>query len=215
MSRVHIVVPSAADAPPPAVLPGFLTDLRPCAPDPFVALARAADLAGLSGVVVPFDPDGPEPLVTAAALLRVTRHVSVFAGIQPWIATPQYTAKLSATLQRFSGGRFGWYLADDAESAAFTQTAREFWHSAEGLPDVLSEHTFPQVSVAGQAGSALLDIAGLGADAVTALIAEHRGAGVEEFFLTVGHDPGEVYRIGEYVLPVLSQAQEKEPAHVG
>jgi len=213
MPRIHIVLPPVADAPPPATLPGSFTDLRPHTIDPFLALAKAADLAGLSGIVVPHDSEGPEPLVTAAGLLRATRHVTVFAGIQPWIATPQYTAKLSASLQRFSGGRFGWYLDDTAESAAFVDTARDFWHRPDGLPDVLSEHPFPHVATAGESGTAHLDVAGLEPDAVIALIEERRGADIAEFFLAVGHDPGEIYRIGEYVLPVLSQ--EKEPARVG
>ena len=169
MSRIHIVLPPAAEAPPPVTLPDFITDLRPAASDPFLALAKAADLVGLAGVVVPYDPEGPEPLVTAAGLLRATRHITVFAGIQPWIATPQYAAKLSATLQRFSGGRLGWYLDDDAESAAFVETARDFWQRPDGLPEVLSEHAFPRIAFAGN----------------------------EESFFAVSHDPGEVYRIGE------------------
>ncbi|MBS2552126.1 LLM class flavin-dependent oxidoreductase [Catenulispora sp. NL8] len=213
MSRVHIVLPSAAAAPPPAVLPDRLTDLRPSASDPFLALAKAADLAGLASVVVPYDRQGPEPLVTAAALLRATRHVTVFAGVQPWIATPQYAAKVSASLQRFSGGRFGWYLDGDAESAAFAQTAGDFWRRPDGLPEVLSEHAFPAVVLAGASGTAHLDVAGLEPDAVAAAIDERRDAGFAEFFLTVGHDPGEIYRIGEYVLPVLSQ--ERAPSHAG
>lgn len=187
MSRIHIVLPPAAEAPPPARLPEFLTDLRPAAGDPYLALAKAADLAGLAGVVVPHDPGGFEPLVTAAALLRATRYVTVFAEIQPWIATPQYTAKLSASLQRFSGGRFGWYVGDDAESAAFVGTARDFWSRADGLPEVLSKHPFPEVAVA--------------------------GTGIAKTFVQVGHDPGEIYRIGEHVIPL--SLSEGEPVHVG
>ncbi|MFD0634974.1 LLM class flavin-dependent oxidoreductase [Catenulispora yoronensis] len=196
-------------------LPEFLTDIRPPAADPYVALAKAADLAGLSGVVVPNDPDGPEPLVTAAGLVRVTRHATVFAEVRPGIATPQYTAKFSATLQRFSGGRFGWYVGDDADSTAFVETAREFWDNADGLPDVLSEHAFPQVAVAKAAHSARLEVQGLAPAAVAELIDEHAGFGVTEFYFGVGHDPGEIYRIGEYVLPQLSQQKERETAHVG
>lgn len=187
MSRIHIVLPRAAEAPPPVRLPEILTDIRPAACDPHLALAKAADLAGLAGVVVPHDPDGPEPLVTAAALLRATRHVTVFAEIQPWIATPQYAAKLSASLQRFSGGRFGWYVGDDIESVAFVGTARDFWRRADGLPDVLSKHPFPEVAVA--------------------------GTGISKTFVSVGHDPGEIYRIGEHVIPLSSP--EGEPARVG
>jgi alkanesulfonate monooxygenase SsuD/methylene tetrahydromethanopterin reductase-like flavin-dependent oxidoreductase (luciferase family) len=215
MIRIHIILPGTATAPPPVELPNLVTDLRPrpSAVDPFLTLAKAADLAGLAGVVVPHDPSGPEPLVTAAGLLRATRHITVFAGIRPWIATPQYTAKMSASLQRFSGGRFGWYVDDDADSAAFVETARDFWRRPDGLPEVLSEHAFPQVVVADEGSGAWLDASGREPDAIASQIADLTAAGVSEFFLAVSHDPGEVYRIGEYVLPLLSQ--ERAPAHVG
>jgi alkanesulfonate monooxygenase SsuD/methylene tetrahydromethanopterin reductase-like flavin-dependent oxidoreductase (luciferase family) len=213
MSRINIVLPRAAETRPPQPLPDFITDLRPSAADPWRALATAADLAGLAGVLVPFDARGPESLVTAAGLLRATRHIDVLAGLRPWIATPQYTAKLSASLQRFSGGRFGWYFdADDAETTAFVATAEAFWQSPDGLPEVLSAHAFPRVSIAGTPASARLDLRGLAPRAVADAIEEHEHAGVSEFFLDVGEDPGEVYRLGEYVLPLLSP--EQEPDHV-
>jgi hypothetical protein len=177
----HIVLPAATGAPAPARLPAHLTDLRPPPESTALALARAADLAGLAGVLVPFDPDGPESLVTAAALLRATRYVQIVAGIHSGIATPQYTAKLSASLQRFSGGRLGWHLdADDPDRERFVAVAREFWHSPTGLPKPLSDNPFPAVYVGGVDG---------------------RGTAG---FAEVGHDPGEVFRLGE-----------QEAAHVG
>ncbi|WP_158675779.1 LLM class flavin-dependent oxidoreductase [Nocardia stercoris] len=170
----HIVLPGAASAPPPVRLPRFLTDLRPPPQAPELASARAADLAGVTGVLVPFDPDGPESLVTAAALLRATRHIEVVAGFRTGLATPQYTAKLSASLQRFSGGRLGWHLdADDPGRAEFVAVAREFWTSPDGLPKPLSDTPFPNVYVGGVDG---------------------RGSAG---FVEVGHDPGEVYRLAE------------------
>ncbi|MCX4090869.1 LLM class flavin-dependent oxidoreductase [Nocardia sp. alder85J] len=170
----HIVLPRAADAPEPVRLPVHLTDLRPAPESSALALARAADLAGLAGVLVPFDPDGPESLVTAAALLRATRYVEIVAGIHSGIATPQYAAKLSASLQRFSGGRLGWHLAaDDPGRAEFVAVAREFWHSPQGLPKPLSDNPFPALYLGGVDG---------------------RGTAG---FVEVDHDPGEVYRLGE------------------
>ncbi|GAB0103934.1 hypothetical protein JMUB6875_29080 [Nocardia sp. JMUB6875] len=170
----HIVLPRTA-APPPVALPAFLTDQRPTPESSALALARAADLAGLAGVLVPFDPEGPETLVTAAALLRATRYIEVIAEFHSGIATPQYTAKLSASLQRFSGGRLGWKLPDDdPERERFVKVARDFWHSPEGLPKPLSDTPFPNV------------------------YADSSG------FVEVGHDPGEVFRLGE-----------KESAHAG
>lgn len=210
--RIHIVLPPAADLRPRVRLPDFVTDLRPPAADPWPDLARAADLAGLAGVLVPFDLDGPESLVTAAALLRVTRHLEVAAGLQPWIATPQYAAKLSASLQRFSGGRLAWYFDhDDAESAAFTATAEKFWQSPDGLDDVLSAHAFPRVTLAGSPATARLDLRGLDPHAAAAALRERADAGISEFFLEVGDDPGEVYRLGEYVLPLLLDEANPNP----
>lgn len=198
MTRVYIVLPPESESPPPIALPGFVTDVRPPATGPALALAKAADLAGLAGVVVPADPDGPEPLVTAGALLRATRHVEVLAAVEPWIATPQYTAKFSASLQRFSGGRFGWYVdAADQEAEAFVGTARDFWKRPEGLPDVLSEHAFPRVITT---AAPRLDVRGLAPAEIVALV-EKQAA--DEVLLEVGVEPGEVLRLGEYVLPQL------------
>ncbi|GAB0102800.1 hypothetical protein JMUB6875_17710 [Nocardia sp. JMUB6875] len=170
----HIVLPRTP-APPPVRLPAFLTDLRPAPESSALALARAADLAGLAGVLVPFDPEGPESLVTAAGLLRATRYIEVVAEFHSDIATPQYAAKFSASVQRFSGGRLGWKLpVDDPGRERFVAVAREFWHSPDGLPKPLSDTAFPNVY-----------------NDTTA-------------FVEVGHDPGEVFRLGE-----------KESAYVG
>jgi len=114
--KFHLVVPAGARS--RATLPSFVTDVRP--PDrgfePRQA-ARTAELAGLSGVAIPFDPAGLDPLVLAAALLRETTSVQVTAEFSPAIATPVYAAKLSASLQRFSASRLAWRLAVDLDPA--------------------------------------------------------------------------------------------------
>jgi alkanesulfonate monooxygenase len=115
--RFHLTVPTTA--PETAVLPGFMTDPRP-APrlrEPLSA-ARAAELSGLDGVAVRFDPDGLESLVTAAGLLRASRRLQVTAEFHPAIASPVYAAKLSASLQRFSANRLAWRLLVDLDPAA-------------------------------------------------------------------------------------------------
>lgn len=114
---IHLTVPVTPS--PPAVLPDFVTDVRP--PDhgsPLRAAAQAArvaELAGLHGVSVPFRPDGLDSLVTAAALLRGTSGVQVSAEFHPAIATPVYAAKLSASLQRFHANRLAWLLTVDLD----------------------------------------------------------------------------------------------------
>lgn len=116
MTRFHITVPTRS--PERVVLPDFVTDLRP--PDRGTGshlLGRAAELAGLDGALVPFDPYGRESLVVAAGLLRDSRRIQVIAEFHPGIATPVYAAKLSASLQRYTGGRLGWRLAVDLDPA--------------------------------------------------------------------------------------------------
>jgi alkanesulfonate monooxygenase SsuD/methylene tetrahydromethanopterin reductase-like flavin-dependent oxidoreductase (luciferase family) len=114
--KFHLVVP--AGRPTPADLPGFITDVRPA--DRGYAhrqAARSAELAGWSGVAVPFDPSGLDPLVVAAGLLRDTSAVQVTAAFHPAVGTPVYAAKLSASLQRFTGSRLAWFVQVDLDPA--------------------------------------------------------------------------------------------------
>jgi alkanesulfonate monooxygenase len=115
-ARFHLTVPTTTTE--TAILPGFITDLRPAARrrEPLSA-ARAAELSGLDGVAVPFDPDGLESLVTGAGLLRASRRLQVTAEFHPAIASPVYAAKLSASVQRFSANRLAWRLLVDLDPA--------------------------------------------------------------------------------------------------
>lgn len=115
-SRFHVVLPTRSAAAPE--LPAFVTDVRPALTDPAGRSAVAADLAGLAGALVPFDPGGQESLTVAANVLRRTRHLRVVAGFHTAASTPVYAAKLSASLQRFAAGRLGWRLAVDLDPAA-------------------------------------------------------------------------------------------------
>ncbi len=99
--------------------PGFVTDPRG-AFGPFDHLAqtgRAAEIATFDGALAPFDPAGEESLVVAATLLRQNRRLRVVAGFHPGIATPVYAAKVSASLQRFSGDRLDWRISVDLDPA--------------------------------------------------------------------------------------------------
>jgi alkanesulfonate monooxygenase SsuD/methylene tetrahydromethanopterin reductase-like flavin-dependent oxidoreductase (luciferase family) len=165
MPEIHLVLPTRPAA-RPAFGPG-ITDRRPPGRDPFDLLARVAagaDLAGLAGVHVPDDPDGVESLVASSAVLRRTRHVTVSAGFAPGVATPVYAAKLSASLQRFSGGRFGWFLGgvDPELTGEFLTIARGVWNEPDfsfegrhfavlkgGLGPVLANGPFPRVYLSG------------------------------------------------------------------
>ncbi|MEZ0075595.1 LLM class flavin-dependent oxidoreductase [Planotetraspora sp. GP83] len=99
-------------------LPPSFTDVRQGVYGPFDHLAqigRAAEIAGLTGVLAPFDPQGEESTVVAAGLLRQNRNLRVQAEFHPGIATPVYAAKIAVSLQRFSGGRLDWRLAVDLD----------------------------------------------------------------------------------------------------
>ncbi|HUR04789.1 MAG TPA: LLM class flavin-dependent oxidoreductase [Nonomuraea sp.] len=113
--RFHVVLPTRS--PVRVRLPAFVADVRPALADPAGRTAVAADLAGLAGALVPFDPEGQESLTVAANVLRRTRHLRVVAEFHAGVATPVYAAKLSASLQRFAAGRLGWQLAVDLDPA--------------------------------------------------------------------------------------------------
>ncbi|WP_040819844.1 LLM class flavin-dependent oxidoreductase [Nocardia jiangxiensis] len=106
-----IGVPRPADREP--------TDVRPGRFGPFDDLHQvidAAELAGLDGVLAPYDPLGEESWIVAGGALRATRHTRVIVEFQPAFGTPVYASKMSATLQRLSGGRLGWRLAVDTDA---------------------------------------------------------------------------------------------------
>ncbi|MEV8638198.1 LLM class flavin-dependent oxidoreductase [Streptosporangium sp. NPDC051023] len=114
----HLTLPAEDGTGAFPVLPGFVTDVRPGTAGPYERLARvgrAAELAGMGGVLAPFDPAGQDSLIVAGALLRDSRHIRVAAEFHAGIATPVYAAKLSASLQRFSGDRLDWRLAVDLD----------------------------------------------------------------------------------------------------
>lgn len=113
----------------------------------------AAELSGLDGVVVPYDPEGDDSWVVAGTALRQTRHARVTVEFHPAFGTPVYAAKLSATLQRLSAGRLDWRVRvdvddDDARSRGdgvtgtdryrrareFLTVARGVWNEQQVLP---------------------------------------------------------------------------------
>ncbi|GAA3566128.1 FMNH2-dependent alkanesulfonate monooxygenase [Amycolatopsis ultiminotia] len=113
----------------------------------------AAELAGLDGVVVPYDPDGDEPWIVAGGALRDTRHTRVVVGFHPAFGTPVYAAKMSLTLQRLGADRLDWLVHVEAgaedevrrgdhligaaryeRAAEFLTVARGVWSGRGALP---------------------------------------------------------------------------------
>ncbi|NEW27168.1 LLM class flavin-dependent oxidoreductase [Nocardia cyriacigeorgica] len=101
--------------------PSPATDPRPGRYGPFDDLAQiidAAELAGLDGVLAPYDPFGEESWIVAGGALRGTRYATVVVEFDPAFGTPVYAAKMSATLQRISRGRLAWRLVVDTDDDA-------------------------------------------------------------------------------------------------
>lgn len=73
--------------------------------DYLLEVARAAELAGFDGALIPSFPDSEDPWVIAAAVARHTKTLRFMIAYQPMWFDPLYWAKASASLQRLSGGR--------------------------------------------------------------------------------------------------------------
>lgn len=71
-------------------------------------VARAADLAGFHGALIPIFRFTEEPWVVAAALARETRNLRLLIALQPCFLHPVYAAQMAASLQRISRGRVEW-----------------------------------------------------------------------------------------------------------
>jgi alkanesulfonate monooxygenase len=73
-------------------------------------VARAADLVGFHGALIPIFRFTEEPWVVAAALARETRNLRLLIAMQPWFMHPVYAAQMAASLQRISRGRVEWNI---------------------------------------------------------------------------------------------------------
>jgi alkanesulfonate monooxygenase len=96
--------------------------------DHLAQIGRAAAVTGFNGVFVPFDPAGEESWIVSGALARELPTLVFVTEFSPAFSTPVYAIKMSATFQRFSGGRLRWKLAIDADPAV----ARGFGDYVEG-----------------------------------------------------------------------------------
>jgi alkanesulfonate monooxygenase len=127
---------------------GDLTDDRGSAfghHDHLFQVARAAEVSGFDGVLVPWTPNGEDPWIVAASLARHTRRLLLLPEIEAGFATPVYLAKMSASFQRLSGSRLAWQIelerdaavrrqnGDFLEGADWFQRADEFIVAARGV----------------------------------------------------------------------------------
>jgi alkanesulfonate monooxygenase len=67
--------------------------------------ARAIESSGFVGALLPSFPMTDDPWVAAAAIVRATKTFRPMVAFQPGFIEPVHAARLSASLQRLSGGR--------------------------------------------------------------------------------------------------------------
>lgn len=68
-------------------------------------IARAAEIGGFDGALIPSFPHTDDPWVIASSIARYTKTFRFMVAFQPPWINPVYAAKASASLQRLSGGR--------------------------------------------------------------------------------------------------------------
>ncbi len=74
-------------------------------------VARAAELSGFDGVLIPQTDEGEEPLIVAGALARECRRVRLAPQLPVHFLSAVYAAKIATSFQRMSGGRLVLHLA--------------------------------------------------------------------------------------------------------
>jgi alkanesulfonate monooxygenase len=73
--------------------------------DHLSAIARAAESVGFAGGLIPSFPNTDDPWVISPLLARETRSFRFMIAFQPGFLDPVHAARLSASLQRATGGR--------------------------------------------------------------------------------------------------------------
>lgn len=83
--------------------------------DYIAQVAKAAELAGFEGALL---PTGPEPWIVAAALARETRRIRFLIAFQATWTLPAYAAQQAAILQHLSRGRLDWNIITGGNPAS-------------------------------------------------------------------------------------------------
>jgi alkanesulfonate monooxygenase len=86
--------------------------------DYMAQVAKACEVAGFDGALVPSAIQSDEPLIVAAALARETRTLRFMTAFQPGFITPAYAAKMGATLQRITRDRLEWNIITGGSAPA-------------------------------------------------------------------------------------------------
>ncbi|OYU07710.1 MAG: alkanesulfonate monooxygenase [Pseudomonas sp. PGPPP1] len=83
--------------------------------DYIAQVAKAAEIAGFEGALL---PTGPEPWIAAAALARETRRIKFLIAFQATWTLPAYAAQQAAILQNLSRGRLDWNIITGGNPAS-------------------------------------------------------------------------------------------------
>src|SRR5688572_14749496 len=105
-----------------------LTDLRAARFTDFdraLQLGRAVEVAGLTGLFIPWSAAGDEPWIVAASLARHTRRVLLLPEVEIPFATPVYLAKMSVSFQRLGQRRLA--LGFNLERSAAVRQGHGDW----------------------------------------------------------------------------------------
>lgn len=81
-------------------------------------VARAADISGFDGALIPTGRGSDEPWVLASALARETHNLRLLVAFQPGFIHPAYAVQMGATLSRISNGRVDWNIITGGDSKA-------------------------------------------------------------------------------------------------
>lgn len=73
--------------------------------DHLVQVARAAELSGFDGVLIPQTAEGEEPLIVAGAVAREVRRIHLAPQLPAHFLSAVYAAKIATSFQRLIGGR--------------------------------------------------------------------------------------------------------------
>ena len=86
--------------------------------DYLTQVARAAELSGFDGALVPSAWNSEEPWLVSALLAQQTRSFRFMPAFQPAFLEPVYAAKMAATFQRISNGRLDWNIISGGSAPA-------------------------------------------------------------------------------------------------
>ena len=89
--------------------------------DHLAQIARAAEITGFDGVLIPQTPAGEEPIIVSGALAREARRLTFLPAFPAPFLSAVYAAKIALSFQRLTGGRLAWNLITEEHT-------KKSWH---------------------------------------------------------------------------------------